>query len=336
MNARRTPLSLLICLLCCCCFLLPPSPAYAQNAASAASAPAKAHKKAHKRKAHKRALSPVRRRAYSADDDSRFAAIVVNADTGHILYQVNADEPRHPASLTKMMTLYLLFEALKKGRISQETLLPVSANAAGQAPTNMRLTAGDRIPVRIAIECLIVRSANDIAMAVAEALGGSEEGFAQMMNRKSRQLGMNDTQFFNPNGLPDDRQITTAADMARIGIALRRDFPEYYGYFALREFSFRGNRYPGHNRLLGRYPGADGIKTGFIGASGYNLVTSVHRGGTHLVGVILGGRSASSRDQQMMVMLDRVFEKLASHEHQAAAAAVPPPTPQAPPAAQVN
>lgn len=260
----------------------------------------------------RKSLTPVRRNAAAeAALTERYAALVVNADNGHILYEVNGNERRHPASLTKMMTLYLLFDAMKKGKVEMDTMMPVSAEAASQPPTNIDLTPGDRITVKTAIESLIVRSANDVAVVVAEALGGSEEDFARMMNRKANQLGMNATQFFNPNGLPDDRQVTTAYDLARLGIALQRDFPEYFPYFNTRDFTFRGRLYEGHNRLLGRFPGADGIKTGFIRASGYNLVTSAHRGNYRLIGVVMGGRTAASRDQQMMDMLDRTFTDLA-------------------------
>jgi len=270
------------------------------------------HSKSHKKKhshARKQSLRAPHRHVIGGSHP--FAALVVDADSGHILYEVNADAPRHPASLTKMMTLYLLFEALHKDDVSMDTLMPASITASAQQPTNIDLMPGDRITVKTAIESIVVRSANDSAVVVAEAIGGSIEKFASMMNRKAAQLGMTGTHFYNPNGLPDDRQVTTAYDMARLGIALRRDFPQYYHYFSLQEFTYRGQLYEGHNHLLGRYPGADGIKTGFIGNSGFNLVTSVKRSGLHLVGVIMGGRTAASRDQQMMDMLDNTFSGLA-------------------------
>jgi D-alanyl-D-alanine carboxypeptidase len=241
-----------------------------------------------------------------------YAELVVDANTGTILFEKNAEQTRHPASLTKMMTLYLLFEALEKKEVSMSTLLPVSAKAAGQPPTNIFLDDGDQVPVRTAIEALIIRSANDVAMVVAEALGNSQDGFALMMNKKARELGMSRTRFYNPSGLPDDRQVTTAMDMAKLGIALRRDFPEHYHYFSQDDFSFNGRTYTTHNRLLGRYPGADGIKTGYIRASGFNLVTSVERGRTRLVGVVLGGRTGAARDQEMMDILDQTFMNLAN------------------------
>lgn len=242
-----------------------------------------------------------------------YAELVVDANTGTILYEKNAEELRYPASLTKMMTLYVLFDAIQNKTVSMSTLLPVSEKAAGQPPTNIFLNEGDRVPVRTAIEALVIRSANDVAMVVAEALGGSQSGFAAMMNKKASELGMSRTRFYNPSGLPDDRQVTTAMDMAKLGIALRRDFPEYYHYFSQDDFSFNGRNYTSHNRLLGRYPGADGIKTGYIRASGFNLVTSVERGRTRLVGVVLGGKTGAARDQEMMGILDQTFMDLASH-----------------------
>ncbi len=279
---------------------------------SEAYAAAKSEKKQAKKSKVKRGRASVAQRAGSAGaNDSRFAALVVNANTGEVLYENNANGIRHPASLTKMMTLYLTFEALRNGKISMETALPVSAKAAGQPPTNINLSVGDYVRVQTAIDALIVRSANDVAMVVAEALGGTQFNFAVMMNNKARQLGMNNTVFHNPSGLPDSRQISTATDLAKLAMALRRDFPEYYAYFSHRAFYFGDRRYEGHNRLLGRYPGADGVKTGYIGASGFNLVTSVRRGGTSLVGVIMGGKTAASRDQQMIDMLDNVFITLA-------------------------
>ncbi len=255
------------------------------------------------------ALRPVLRPSVEAP---RPAALVVNADTGEIFYESHAGELRHPASLTKMMTLYLLFDAIKQGKVGMDSMIPISEHAAGMPAMNMNFTPGDRITVKTAIEAMVVRSANDVAMATAEALGGSEEGFSDMMNRTAKELGMKDTHLYNPSGLPDDRQITTAYDLVRLAIALQRDFPEYYHFFSQQEFNFRGQTYEGHNRLLGRYPGADGIKTGFIRASGYNLVTSAKRGRWRLIGVVIGGRTGASRDQEMMEMLDRVFTQLAA------------------------
>lgn len=246
----------------------------------------------------------------SAVLQARFSALVVNASNGRILYEKDAGGIRYPASLTKMMTLYLTFEALEKGKLQMSGFLPVSEKAAVQPQTNISLNAGDRLPVRTAIESLIVRSANDSSVVLAEALGGTVWNFSLMMTQKARALGMKDTVFRNPNGLPDDQQVTTAYDMAKLGIALRRDFPEYYPMFRITSFTHDGVTYPGHNRVMTRYAGADGIKTGYIRASGFNLVTSVKKNGYNLVAVIMGGTSASARDNAMINMLDRTFAQL--------------------------
>jgi D-alanyl-D-alanine carboxypeptidase len=246
----------------------------------------------------------------TATQAARFSALVVNADTGQVLYEKNAGGKRFPASLTKMMTLYLTFDALKKGKLSMDDTLPVSAKAAEQPQTNIALDPGDRLPVKTAIESLIVRSANDASVVLAESLGGSVWNFSLMMNQKARALGMRNTNFRNPNGLPDDQQVTTAYDMAKLGIALRRDFPEYFPMFKITSFSYEGISYPSHNRVIGRYDGADGIKTGYIRASGFNLVTSVKKDGYNIVAVIMGGTSSSARDNAMIDMLDRTFARL--------------------------
>ena len=225
----------------------------------------------------------------AANSNERYSALVVDAKTGRVLYEKNAGETRYPASLTKMMTLYLTFDALKTGKLSLGEALPVSAKAASQPQTNLSLKQGMKVDVKTLIESLVVRSANDSAMVLAERLGGTEWNFALMMTQKARELGMENTIFRNPNGLPDDKQYTSAFDMARLGIALRRDFPQQYHYFSDTSFNFNGKTYTGHNRLLGTYAGADGIKTGFIRASGFNLVTSVKRGNQQLVAVVMGG-----------------------------------------------
>jgi D-alanyl-D-alanine carboxypeptidase len=259
----------------------------------------------------KRSRSPV-------SSEAKFSALVVDAETGRVLYEKNAGNTRYPASLTKMMTLYLTFEALKAGKLDMDDSLPVSAKAAGQPQTNISLSAGDNLPVRTAIESLVVRSANDSSMVLAEALGGTEWNFGLMMTKKAHELGMKNTVFRNPNGLPDNKQRTTAYDMARLGIALRRDFPEYYPFFKLTSFTHNGVEYPGHNRVMERYAGADGIKTGYIRSSGFNLVTSVKRNGYNIVAVIMGGRSATNRDNQMISMLDQTFAKLETANQMAA------------------
>lgn len=246
---------------------------------------------------------------------NHYSALVVDASTGHVLYEKDAAAVRYPASLTKMMTLYLTFDAIKRGKLDMDDELVVSAKAASQPQTNIALEKGDRLPVKTAIESVVVRSANDSAMVLAEAIGHTEWDFALMMSQKARELGMKNTVFHNPNGLPDNRQHTTAFDMARLAIALRRDFPEYYPFFKLQSVTYKGVTYPGHNHVMERYPGADGVKTGYIRASGFNLVTSVQRDGYTLVAVIMGGNSAQSRDNQMINLLDRTFAQLESKKN---------------------
>lgn len=257
----------------------------------------------HKHRHHRSGASSYR----PAD---HYSALVVDADSGHVLYEKNAESIRYPASLTKMMTLYLTFEALKRGDMDLSDKLTVSEKASEQPQTNISLERGDRLPVRTAIESVVVRSANDSATVLGEVLGRTEFNFALMMTKKARELGMKDTVFRNPSGLPDDKQHTTALDMAKLAIALRRDFPEYYHYFKLTSFEYNGVTYPGHNHVMERYPGVDGVKTGFIRASGYNLVTSAERDGHRLVAVIMGGSTIQSRDNQMISLLDRSFDEL--------------------------
>ncbi|MXP65828.1 D-alanyl-D-alanine carboxypeptidase [Roseomonas sp. M0104] len=239
---------------------------------------------------------------------SRYAAIVMDAGTGQELYAINADEPRYPASLTKMMTLYLTFEALERGRLKLTSRVPVSRHAAGQEPSKLGLQAGTSITVRDAILALVTKSANDVASALGERLaGGSEVAFGRIMTRKARQLGMRNTSFRNASGLPDANQVTTARDIAILGQALIRDFPRRYAYFNAREFDWQGRSIGNHNNLLGEYDGADGIKTGYIRASGFNLAASAVRGGTRLVAVVLGGATTAERDNHVMALLDRGF-----------------------------
>lgn len=258
-------------------------------------------------------------RPTSAPAGDKFSAVVVDASSGRVLYQKNADEPRYPASLTKMMTLYLTFDALKRGKLRLDQNISVSDKAAGQPETNINLHDGDHITVEEAIEAIVVRSGNDAAVVLAEKLGGTTWSFAQMMTQKARELGMKDTIFRNPNGLPDEGQYTSAFDMARLGIALRRDFPEYYKYFKTERFDFRGVTYTTHNRVMLRYDGVDGIKTGYIRASGFNLVTSVKKDGYNLVAVIMGGTSGTARDDMMISMLDRTFADLATKKNSSVA-----------------
>lgn len=244
-----------------------------------------------------------------AAEAARTAAIIVEADSGAVLYEDQADAPRYPASLTKMMTLYMLFEAIDAKRLGFGTRLPVSARAAAQSPTKLGLEAGETITVRDVILGLITKSANDAAVVAAEALGGSEERFAQMMTEKARRLGMVNTTFRNASGLPDPRQVTTARDLATLARALVRTYPHHYAFFSTAEFTYNGRVHANHNRLNTWYEGADGIKTGYIRASGFNLATSAMRNNRRLVGVVMGGVSPGGRDQEMARLLDAAFAR---------------------------
>jgi len=241
---------------------------------------------------------------------ARYASIVVDARTGAVLSAISPDEPRHPASLAKMMTLYMAFEALRDRRIGLQQLVPVSASAAAMAPTKLGLTPGTRITVEQAILGMITKSANDAAAALGEMLGGDEDRFAQMMTLRARALGMAHTIFRNASGLPDPEQWSTARDLALLGRRLIADFPGYYGYFSTPSFVFRGRTYRTHDHLLETYPGADGLKTGYTTSSGFNLVSSASRGGVRLVGVVLGGANGRERDNHMMALLDQGFERM--------------------------
>lgn len=236
-----------------------------------------------------------------------YAAIVVDQTTGEVIHERHADDQNYPASLTKMMTLYMAFSAIKNGRLKLDSSLAVSANASTQAPSKVGLKEGDTIRVEDAILALVTKSANDVAVVVAEALAGSEERFAEAMTKRARALGMTQTTFRNASGLPDSGQISSARDMARLAIALRRDFPSYYKYFSTASFDYNGLSFINHNKLLGRYDGVDGIKTGFTQASGFNLVASAERDGRRLVAVVMGGDTARQRDRQVMRLLDGAF-----------------------------
>jgi D-alanyl-D-alanine carboxypeptidase len=247
----------------------------------------------------------------SAQANPRYAGIVVDLDNGEVLYAENADERRYPASLTKMMTLYLTFEALENGRLRLDQPLPVSRKAAAAPAIKLWLQEGSTIPVDSAIRALVVRSANDVAVVVAEALGGSEQRFGELMTAKARELGMHSTTFRNASGLPDGQQVTTARDMVTLSVRVMQDFPQYYHYFGLQEFTYRGTTHTSHNRLVRNYPGADGLKTGFIRASGFNVATTANRNGRRLVGIVMGGFSGASRDAHMADLLDRSFARAA-------------------------
>ena len=243
------------------------------------------------------------------DSTASYADIILDAETGQILHQTDPDSLRHPASLTKMMTLYLSFQALESGKLSINQYLPISANASEQSPSKLGLRPGQRIRVEDAILGLVTESANDAAVVLGEWLGGSEEAFGDIMTSQARALGMTHTQFKNPSGLPDPDQITTARDMAILGHALIYHFPQFYPYFSHDHFVYAGINHHNHNHLMERYDGMDGIKTGYIRASGFNLVASAKRGPTRLSGVVFGGHSAVARDNRMAELLDEAFDK---------------------------
>ena len=235
------------------------------------------------------------------------AAIVVDMNSGSILHEQAADTPRHPASLTKMMTLYVLFRYMQAGKLTPSSDLTVTPHAASQAPTKLGLKPGATIKVDDAIKALVTQSANDAAVAIAENLAGTEENFALLMTDTARQIGMRNTIFRNASGLPNDEQITTARDMAILSAHLIHDYPDYYTVFGTQYFTFNGRKYRNHNKLLVNYKGTDGIKTGYTRASGYNLAASVHRGDKHLIAVVLGGKTGSQRDIAMRALLDKNF-----------------------------
>src|SRR5882762_7353036 len=241
-----------------------------------------------------------------------FSSIIVDGNSGATLSANNPDASRHPASLTKIMTLYLLFERLDAGKIKLDTDMEVSEHASEQAPTKLGLRPGQTIRVEDAIKGLVTRSANDAAVVIAEAIAGDEGDFAKQMTRKARALGMTRTVYRNASGLPDDNQVTTARDQSTLGRAIQDRFPRYYRYFSTTAFNYHGHSIRNHNHLLGNVEGVDGIKTGYTRASGFNLVTSMRRGNRHLVGVVLGGRSGGSRDAIMRNLLAENLEKAAT------------------------
>ena len=240
------------------------------------------------------------------------AAIVMDADSGAVLYAEGADRRVYPASLTKMMTLYMVFEALESGRLKLRERIRISRRAAGMPPSRLGLRAGQSLTVEQAILALVTKSANDVAVAVAERLAGTEWRFAKRMTAKAQALGMRRTTFRNASGLPNSRQRTTVRDMALLARALVRDFPRYYRYFSRRSFVFKGRRFGNHNRLLGRYAGLDGVKTGYIRASGFNLAASAARNGRRVIAVVAGGRTARARDRRVAELLDLGFRRLES------------------------
>lgn len=250
----------------------------------------------------------------------QFSAIAVDARTGKILFSSDIDGPRHPASLTKVMTLYVLFQDLKAGRLKLTSELKVSNRAASMQPSKLGLKPGSTIQVEDAIKALVTRSANDVAATIGENLEGTEANFAARMTRTARAIGMSKTTFKNASGLPNPAQVTTARDFATLSLRIQRDFPEYYPYFRISSFNYGKQTIRTHNRLLGRFQGTDGIKTGYIRASGFNLTTSAKRGNKRIVGVVMGGTSGGARDKYMMKMLEKAFPKCVDGEMIAAAA----------------
>jgi len=244
----------------------------------------------------------------SAQENTRYAAIVVDAETGEVLFARHADSQRYPASITKVMTLYLAFEALTEGKVKLDDRITVSALAASQPPSKLGLAAGQTISLDDAMKATAVRSANDMAVVIAEHVGGSQERFAEQMTQKARELGMTQTRYVNPNGLPDARQVTTARDLAILARAVMRDYPQYYRYFGLHDWTFEGREYRNTNGLLRSEFGYDGMKTGYTRASGYNLAASAVRDGRRLVTIVLGGRTTASRNAHVASLMDTGFE----------------------------
>lgn len=240
--------------------------------------------------------------------NAKYASFVINENTKRIYHNKNADTRNYPASLTKIMTLYMIFDALESKKISMKTKLKVSKRASRQPPSKLYLSPGSRITVKNAIMALITKSANDVATVVAENLGKSERNFAKLMTKKAKQLGMTRTTFKNASGLPNRGQLSTARDMATLAMAIRRNHPKFFKLFKTKHFVYQGTKYTNHNNLLGSYSGTDGIKTGYTSASGFNLVASVERNGQRIIGVVFGGKKARSRDRHMIKLLNRHFK----------------------------
>ena len=262
---------------------------------------------------------------------NKYAAIVIEEDSGKVLFSRNAEHLRYPASLTKIMTLYLLFEDIDADRVTLKSRVPISRTAAGRSPSKLYLKPGQSISVEQAIYALVTKSANDVATALAEKLSGTERKFAQRMTRKAQALGMKRTVFKNASGLPNRRQKSTARDMAKLAVAMRRDFPHFFKYFSTRSFNWQGRKFGNHNKLLSKYSGTDGIKTGYINASGFNLVATVERKGVRLIGVVFGGKTPHSRDRHMMQILDNQFKRVKAIKLRRASLAVPKTLPITPP-----
>ncbi len=244
-----------------------------------------------------------------AEANERYAAYIVDANTNRVLFSRNADDPRYPASITKVMTLYIVFEELEAGRLRLDTPLKVSREAAAEPPSKLGLRPGQTIEVEDAIKAMVTKSANDVAHVVAENIGGSVPAFAQRMTRTARSIGMTHTTFKNPHGLPNDEHVSSAHDLAVLGQVIMRRFPKYFEYFSTRSFSYKGHTYGNHNHLLGRVAGVDGFKTGYIRASGFNLLATMKRGDRRIIGVVMGGRTARSRDKEMTELLETYIKQ---------------------------
>ncbi|WP_120497032.1 D-alanyl-D-alanine carboxypeptidase [Kiloniella sp. EL199] len=245
-----------------------------------------------------------------APAQAKYASLVIDAHTGEVLYSRNADTRNYPASLTKMMTLYMAFDALEKGKLTMKQKLPVSKRAAGMAPSKLGLRYKSTISTKDVVMALVTKSANDAAVVMAEAIGGKETTFAKMMTKKAHSLGMTRTTFRNASGLPNRGQLSTARDMSKLAIALKRDFPQYYHLFSTQSYKYKNRSYRNHNKLLASYQGTDGIKTGYTRASGFNLVASVVRNNRRLIGVVFGGKTGRSRDRHMKEILDKSFKRV--------------------------
>ncbi|WP_085905298.1 D-alanyl-D-alanine carboxypeptidase [Kiloniella majae] len=245
-----------------------------------------------------------------APAQAKYASLVIDAHTGEVLYSRNADTRNYPASLTKMMTLYMAFDALEKGKLTMKQRLPVSKRAAGMAPSKLGLRYKSTISTKDVIMALVTKSANDAAVVMAEAIGGKETTFARMMTKKAHSLGMTRTTFRNASGLPNRGQLSTARDMSKLAIALKRDFPQYYHLFSTQSYKYKNRSYRNHNKLLASYQGTDGVKTGYTRASGFNLVASVVRNDRRLIGVVFGGKTGRSRDRHMKEILDKSFKRV--------------------------
>jgi D-alanyl-D-alanine carboxypeptidase len=265
-----------------------------------------------------------------------YAAMAIDANTGAVLHNRAGDAPRYPASLTKMMTLYMAFELIELGRHSYSSKIKMTEEGAAAAPSKLGLKPGEEIALIDAIKALVTKSANDVAIALAQHIGGTEANFARLMTAKARAIGMSNTTFRNASGLPDEAQVTTARDMLTLALRLQDDFPRHYKVFATQSFTYAGKTYRNHNALIARYRGTDGIKTGYTRASGFNLVSSVRRDGKHVVAAVIGGKTAGIRNTRMRALLDAALDKASTKVTRKPSVRVPPPVAVKPPAPRTN